>query len=283
MYPQLSRVRKFWVTFMQKNRFGLWRFGSLKESAFSANAQSRFASALFDGVLGAVNLVRLTLRCPSISGSNARGESRALEGRPISLKCPSRIQDGNEGVAGRNWREKCFPNEGSLICPPGKSMSFHKKETEKNWVSGQTCTAQPPQWRDQASLWGCTNGEHRRHHSRPQHLGALAQPPRDSLWREWLRLPENSITPPGPLPPEGHPPPGSEAAHCGGGGPRWTPQSSRPSAPRRTEALLLSRRVSALLYRSRGPRGGQPRGPPHISHGRPLQRHLAAVADTDAL
>ena len=86
----------------EKNRFGLWRFGSLKESAFSANAQSRFASALFDGVLGAVNLVRLTLRCPSISGSNARGESRALEGHPISLKCPSRIQDGNEGVAGRN-------------------------------------------------------------------------------------------------------------------------------------------------------------------------------------
>ena len=139
MYPQLSRVRKFWVTFMQKNRFGLWRFGSLKESAFSANAQSRFASALFDGVLGAVNLVRLTLRCPSISGSNARGESRALEGRPISLKCPSRIQDGNEGVAGRNWREKCFPNEGSLICPPGKLKIFHWMETDKNWVSVQTC------------------------------------------------------------------------------------------------------------------------------------------------
>ena len=41
-------------------------------------------------------------------------------------------------VAGRNGREKCFPDERSLICPPGKSMSFHKKETEKNWVSGQT-------------------------------------------------------------------------------------------------------------------------------------------------
>ena len=24
------------------------------------------------------------------------------------------------------------PDEGSLICPPGKSMIFHKKETEKN-------------------------------------------------------------------------------------------------------------------------------------------------------
>ena len=27
---------------------------------------------------------------------------------------------------------------GSLICPSGKSMSFHKKETEKSWISGQT-------------------------------------------------------------------------------------------------------------------------------------------------
>ena len=31
-----------------------------------------------------------------------------------------------------------FPIRGSLICPPGKSMTFHKKETEKNRVSGQT-------------------------------------------------------------------------------------------------------------------------------------------------
>ena len=27
-----------------------------------------------------------------------------------------------------------FPDEGSLICPPGKSMIFYKKETEKNEV-----------------------------------------------------------------------------------------------------------------------------------------------------
>ena len=41
-----------------KNRFGLWRFGSLKESAFSANAQSRFASVVVDGVLGPPRLAR---------------------------------------------------------------------------------------------------------------------------------------------------------------------------------------------------------------------------------
>ena len=36
------------------------------------------------------------------SGSNARGESRALEGRRVSLKSPSRVREGDEGVAGRN-------------------------------------------------------------------------------------------------------------------------------------------------------------------------------------
>ena len=35
-------------------------------------------------------------------------------------------------VAGRNEREKLFPNKGSLICPPGKLMIFYKEETEKN-------------------------------------------------------------------------------------------------------------------------------------------------------
>ena len=66
------------------------------------------------------------------SGSNARGESRAQEGRRVSSKSPSRVRDGDEGVVRRNGREQCFSDKGSLICPPGKSMSFHKKETEKN-------------------------------------------------------------------------------------------------------------------------------------------------------
>ena len=65
------------------------------------------------------------------SGSNARGESRAREGRRVSSKSPSRVRDGDEGVAGRNGQKLCFPDEGSLIYPPGKSMFFYKKETEK--------------------------------------------------------------------------------------------------------------------------------------------------------
>ena len=38
-------------------------------------------------------------------GSNARGESRAREGRRVSSKSPSRVRDRDEGIAGRNGRE----------------------------------------------------------------------------------------------------------------------------------------------------------------------------------
>ena len=43
----------------------------------------------------------------------------------------SNTRDGDQGVAGRNGTGKYFPDEGSLICPPGKSMILYKKETEK--------------------------------------------------------------------------------------------------------------------------------------------------------
>ena len=36
-----------------------------------------------------------------------------------------------ELLGGTEENNVCFPDEGSLICPPGRSMSFHKKETEK--------------------------------------------------------------------------------------------------------------------------------------------------------
>ena len=54
------------------------------------------------------------------SKSNAQGESKALEGHCVQQKSPSRVRDRDEGVAGRNGREKCFPDEGSLICPESK-------------------------------------------------------------------------------------------------------------------------------------------------------------------
>ena len=59
-----------------------------------------------------------------------RGESTALEGRCVSSKSPSRVRDGYERVAGRNGREKYFPNKLSLFCPLGKPMIFYKNESE---------------------------------------------------------------------------------------------------------------------------------------------------------
>ena len=92
-------------------------------------------------------LHQLFLRCPWTSaprtahltvslylcsfGSNARGESRALEGHSVSSKSPSKVLGRDKGVAGRNKREKHFPEERSLICPPGKSMIFFQKRKQK--------------------------------------------------------------------------------------------------------------------------------------------------------
>ena len=64
------------------------------------------------------------------SGSNAQGKG-PWKGFVSVQKSPSRVQDRDEGVAGRKGKEKYFLNEGSLICPPGKSTIFYKKETEK--------------------------------------------------------------------------------------------------------------------------------------------------------
>ena len=56
------------------------------------------------------------------SGSNAQGESRALEGCLVSSKSPSRVRDRDEGVA-RGTKEKCFPDN------PGKSMVSKEKQS----------------------------------------------------------------------------------------------------------------------------------------------------------
>ena len=65
----------------------------------------------------------------SSSGGNAQGESRALIGQRVSSKSPSRVWDRDEGVAGRNCRELCYPDE----------RSFYTKKLEPNWVNHQTC------------------------------------------------------------------------------------------------------------------------------------------------
>ena len=70
-----------------------------------------------------------TWRCPCISVVlEAIYEARlqALEGRHVSIKkSPSRVWDQSEGVAGRNRRAQCFPDEGSLFCPSSKLKIFY--------------------------------------------------------------------------------------------------------------------------------------------------------------
>ena len=78
----------------------------------------------------------------SVVSDNARSESKALEGCRVSSKSPSRVRDGDEGVAGRNGREKCFTDEGSLICPPDKSKIFFTKWKQKKTV--RSCTLVAP-------------------------------------------------------------------------------------------------------------------------------------------
>ena len=71
-----------------------------KKVRFQQTHNPGMRQLFLDGVLGPPRLVHF---CSS--GGNARGESRALEGRCVSSKSPSRVRDGDEGVAGRNKRE----------------------------------------------------------------------------------------------------------------------------------------------------------------------------------
>ena len=81
--------------------------GSVYKNAFSSNAQSRSLSVVFDGVLISISVVL-----------EATHESRAIEGRRVSSKSPSRVQNGDDGVAGRNYTANYFPaNITVILCP----------------------------------------------------------------------------------------------------------------------------------------------------------------------
>ena len=61
-------------------------------------------------------------------------KSRALEGRRVSSKSPSEGPRPRLGSCWRNEREKCSPDKGSLICPPGQSMIFYLSSTPPIWL-----------------------------------------------------------------------------------------------------------------------------------------------------
>ena len=101
---------------------------------FFTNTQSRFASVVFDGVLGppprAAHRIESLFLCSF--GSNARGQSRALEGLCDSSKSPSKVREGDERVARRNAREEFFPDNGLLIYALEATQAIIKKKTAKN-------------------------------------------------------------------------------------------------------------------------------------------------------
>ena len=69
-----------------------------------------------------------TILCSSVN--NAQGESRALEGRRVSSKSPSRVRDREEGVAGRNGREKHF-RQGVIDLTSRQINDFLQKGKQK--------------------------------------------------------------------------------------------------------------------------------------------------------
>ena len=95
------------------------------KSAFSTNPQSSFINQVhlfFNGVLGPLHLTRHTWRCPSISvvpEATHKASRGPLKGVMSAQKSLFRVWDGDKGVP-EVLQRIVFPNEGSLICPPGK-------------------------------------------------------------------------------------------------------------------------------------------------------------------
>ena len=82
-------------------------FGTTRTSAFSTNTQWKFVSVVLDAVLGPPHLAWHTWWCPwlSVVPEATHEESWGpLKGAVSAQKSPSRVQDGDEGVAGRNRR-----------------------------------------------------------------------------------------------------------------------------------------------------------------------------------
>ena len=99
---------------------------SLK-SAFSINAQSRFASAVLDGVLGHLCLAMHTFSSVvleamhEVSGGTLKGAMSVQNALQGSERETRELQRGTE--------ETCISP--TLICSPGKSMIFHNKGNRK--------------------------------------------------------------------------------------------------------------------------------------------------------
>ena len=96
-------------------------------SEFFPNAQSRFASVVFDRVCLGTNVPSAEHHTVSLSASKSM--FIALEGCSV-LSAQKSYKGPRLVVAGRNGREKSFPDEESLILPPRQTDdSFSKTNT----------------------------------------------------------------------------------------------------------------------------------------------------------
>ena len=105
----------------------------MKTSAYT-NAQSRFASIVLVGVLEPPRLAQQALRIVSLQFQKQHLRRVPLEGRCVISKRSSRVWGRDKGVARRNGRWKCFPDEDSKICPRGKSMIFYLSGLPNIWL-----------------------------------------------------------------------------------------------------------------------------------------------------
>ena len=94
-----------------------------KTSVFSTGEQSRFAPIGLDSVLGLPRLAQHTYRCPCISvvpDAKQRASRGPLMGAASAQKALQGSKTETRELLGGTEEKKCFPNEGSMICPPGK-------------------------------------------------------------------------------------------------------------------------------------------------------------------
>ena len=118
-------------------------FSTLKNLPEKSHSQSRL-SRIFPWVLildldsqssYSRRSLGTTWQCPFFSVvPESMHEHEASRGRHASSKSPSRVRDRDEGVAGRNGREKCFPDKGSLICPPAQCKVHACSSLKSAWI-----------------------------------------------------------------------------------------------------------------------------------------------------
>ena len=110
-----------------------WRFtikALCKKSAFSTNAQSRFCASCYwccpgTSAPGVVHQTVSLYLCSS--ASNARGESRAREGRRVSSKSPSRVWDRDKGSCWEERKRIVFPRGGVIDLNSKQINDFSQK------------------------------------------------------------------------------------------------------------------------------------------------------------